>query len=354
MSSNLSRLTPTIPPLQLNSTTNLLPLPFSNTNTIDLFMNKQVDMYATEFLDQHCKLLYNHKVKRKIPPKWSEPQSMTEILQIKHTTYPIHCKFHPYDDQLFVVDKDSMINVYETQFNNKLKLSFSIFQSQFNYNQMSASSSSLNLKNPLVTSFNLINVQHEPIFLAGTDDRIVRIFKPDLINYSKSNLITAFKAFGDSQKRASNIEVGLIVEWDESNEVLLCSGDTGHIRVWDMNKELYKDYATQAPSCVCSLSTFDNYTVAGFGDGTIKLFDFRLSNSNVASTSSRSNQIFQHNSFVLKVKIHKPSNKLITSSTSGDINIFDLRTFQNVLKSSINNEPATAVECHPINELIAV
>ena len=195
-------------------------------------------------------------------------------------------------------------------------------------------------------------MQHEPIFLAGTDDRIVRIFKPDLINYTKSNLITAFKAFGDNHKRASNIEVGLIVEWDEPNEILLCSGDTGHIRVWDMNKELFKDYSTQAPSCVCSLSTYDNYTVAGFGDGTIKLFDFRLSNANVASF--RSNQIYQHNSFVLKVKIHKPSNKLITSSTSGDINLMDLRSFQNVFKSTINNEPATAVECHPINELIAV
>ena len=323
----------------------LLPL----NNTIDLFMNKQVDMYATEFLDQHCKLLYNHKVKRKTPPRWSEPQSMTEILQIKHTTYPIHCKFHPYNDQLFIVDKDCMINVYETQFNNKLKLSFSIFQNQFNYNQIS---SPANVKKPVVTSFNLINVQHEPIFLAGTDDRIVRIFKPDLTNYTKSSLITAFKAFGDSQKRASNIEVGLIVEWDEPNEILLCSGDTGHIRVWDMNKELYKDYSTQAPSCVCSLSTYDNYTVAGFGDGTIKLFDFRLSNANVASF--RANNIYQHNSFVLKVKIHKPSNKLITSSTSGDINLIDLRSFQNVLKSTINNEPATAIECHPVNELIAV
>ena len=131
-----------------------------------------------------------------------------------------------------------------------------------------------NGKKPVVTSFNLINVQHEPIFLAGTDDRVVRIFKPDLVNYTRSNLITAFKAFGDNQKRASNIEVGLIVEWDEPNEVLLCSGDTGYIRIWDMNKELYKDYATQASSCVCSLSTHDNYTVAGLGDGTIKVYIF--------------------------------------------------------------------------------
>lgn len=325
----------------------------------DLFTSKQVDIYASEFLDQHCKLLYNHKVKRKTPPKWSEPQTMNEILQIKHALKPIHCKFHPYDDQLFVVDKDSNINVYETQMNNKLKLSFSIFQNQ-------SSNSSLNsLKPPpTVTSFNLINVQHEPMFLTGTDDRIVRIFKPDLVNYTSSGtrLVTAFKVFDDKKKQSSNIEVGLIVEWDEPNEILLCSGDTKYIRVWDMNKELYKDYSTQAVSCVSSLTTHQNYTVAGFGDGTIKLFDFRISNSNVANIQqpmqmngrSTSTQIYQHNSLVLKVKIHKPSMKLITSSTNGDVNLWDLRSLQACLKTSMNNEQATAVECHPVNELIAV
>jgi regulator-associated protein of mTOR len=328
------------------------------TNSDLLFTSKQVDIYASEFLDQHCKLLYNHKVKRKTPPKWIEPQTMNEILQIKHALKPIHCKFHPYDDQLFVVDKDSNINVYETQMTNKLKLSFSIFQNQ-------SPTSSLNSVKPapVVTSFNLINVQHEPMFLTGTDDRIVRIFKPDLVNYTSSGtrLVTAFKVFDDKKKQSSNIEVGLIVEWDEPNEILLCSGDTKYIRVWDMNKELYKDYLTQAVSCVSSLTTHQNYTVAGFGDGTIKLFDFRMSNSNVANiqpiqmnSRSTNTQIYQHNSLVLKVKIHKPSMKLITSSTNGDVNLWDLRSLQGCLKTSMNNEQATAVECHPVNELIAV
>ena len=51
------------------------------------------------------------KVKRKIPNEW-HGQSMEEISQIKHTSFPIHCKFHPYDDLLFVVDEDAMISTY--------------------------------------------------------------------------------------------------------------------------------------------------------------------------------------------------------------------------------------------------
>lgn len=318
-----------------------------------------IDVYTIEFLDQHCKLLYNHKIKRKIPNKWSEPQYMDETLQIKHNAYPIHIKFHPFDDQLFVVDKDN-ISVYETQFANKLKLAFPIVQNSFNFVNNISSQSALNnnsnnitnIKKPVVTSFKLLNAQHQTIFLTATDDRIVRFFKPDLINYSGYQLLTAFKAFAD--KRTSNFEVGLIAEWEPVNEILLCSGDTTNIRVWDMSKELFKDFSTNAACCVSSLSTHDNYTVAGFGDGIVKLFDFRLSNSNVLSSFMNPKIINNHKSFCLKVNIHKPTNKIISSNTAGEINIFDLRSMKNTLKTTINNEPSTAMECHPINELIAV
>ena len=162
----------------------------------------------------------------------------------------------------------------------------------------------------------------------------------------------------------------------------MCAGDTGHIRVWDMNRELYKDYQTQQNSCVSSLSTCENYTVAGFGDGTIKLFDFRRSNpihvrndsftgnssfsiittsrqqsaSSSSYISDKTESIPQHKAFVLSVKIHKQTNKLVTASTSGDVNVFDLRNMQTIYRSPYANkgEMATAVECHPFNELIAM
>jgi regulator-associated protein of mTOR len=330
-----------------------------------LLVNRPIDMYTVDFLDQHCKLLYNHKVKKRKPNEW-HGQSMDEISQMKHTAYPIHCKYHPYDDLLFVVDEETIITTYDLQ----TKLAKGSF------------SNGNSLKRTFITSFKLINAQHEAMFLTGSDDRIVRLFKPDLVNFKANKLITAFTAFGDNEKKNSSKEAGLIIEWDETNEILMCAGDTGHIRVWDMNKELYKDYLTQQNSCVSSLSTHENYTVAGFGDGTIKLFDFRranpihlkndsfsgnssfsilntsrqLSTSSSSYLSDKTDLIPQHKAFVLSVKIHKHTSKLVTASTSGDINVFDLRNMQTIHKTPHANkgEMATAVECHPFNELIAV
>jgi WD40 repeat protein len=160
-------------------------------------------------------------------------------------------------------------------------------------------------------------------------------------------LVTAFTAFGDSEKRSSSQkEAGLVIEWDEASETLMCAGDTGHIRAWDMSSELHTDYQTHVSSCVSSLSADGSCAVAGFGDGTVKLFDMRRATP-VAL-------VHQHSVFVLKVSVHRPSHKLVTASARGDVSVFDLRSMRSCVGGPINNEMATAVECHPLNELIAV
>ena len=120
-----------------------------------------------------------------------------------------------------------------------------------------------------------------------------------------------------------------------------------------MSKELYKDYATQVPSCVSSLTTNDKLVYAGFGEGTIKVFDLRQSTSSGGNGALVTRQIHQHDAYVLKVKLHKATNKLITSSSYGDVNVYDLRNMSHsVIKS--NSGMASVVEVHPYNPLIAV
>ena len=165
-------------------------------------------------------------------------------------------------------------------------------------------------------------------------------------------MVTAFTAFGDSEKKSSSQkEAGLIIEWDEASETLMCAGDTGHIRVWDMSSELHTDYQTHVNSCVSSLSADGHCAVAGFGDGTVKLFDMRRATPVGLVVGGL---VHQHSVFVLKVSVHRPSHKLVTASTRGDVNVFDLRNMRSCVRGPINNEMATAVECHPLNELIAV
>ncbi len=296
--------------------------------------DKKQDLYKAEFLDQHCKLLYNQKMRKRTIQEWREPQLMDETITFKHGTLPLHCKFHPFEDLLFVADKDCNINIYDT-LKSSLKFRFSNITSK---------------RVAKITSLKLISPQYEPLVLTATDDYVVRLFKPDLISNKRDPFLTGFVAFNKTEKVTSPIEAGLVTEWDEDNNNLLCAGDFRNIRIWDMTKELHKDYSTEVSSCVTSLTSNSSFSIAGFGDGVVKLFDFRR-----APTSINQNPIkYEHKTMVIKVYLQKSTNKLISASQAGDVNIIDIRTFKSLNKIPSNPEVATCIECHPVNELIAM
>jgi hypothetical protein len=100
---------------------------------------------------------------------------------------------------LFVVDEETIITTYDLQ----TKLAKGSF------------SNGNSLKRTFITSFKLINAQHEAMFLTGSDDRIVRLFKPDLVNFKANKLITAFTAFGDNEKKNYSKSKRKLKTWAE-------------------------------------------------------------------------------------------------------------------------------------------
>ena len=215
--------------------------------------DEQMDLFKPEFLEQHNKLMCNKKLRKKKLQEWKEPIPMEELHAFKLNTLPLHCKFHPYEDILFIADKDSNIHVYDTT-KCLLKFKFSNITSK---------------RASKITSLKLICPQYEPLVLTSTEDYVVRLFKPDLVLSKREPFLTAFVAFNKNEKEKTtlSIETGLIVDWDEDNNNLLCAGDFRNIRLWDMNKELHKDYPTDVSSCVTSLSSNSSFSIAGFGDG---------------------------------------------------------------------------------------
>lgn len=168
--------------------------------------------------------------------------------------------------------------------NNSILSNRSCFLNSYYLNSNSINVNKANHQTPLITSFKLLNAQHEPLVLSADLDCIVRIFKPDLVSFDDYALVTAFAAFARHERKCSSIQVGCVCEWDERAETLVCAGDASTIRVWDMSKELHRDYVTGASSCVSALSFVDNLAAAGFGDGTVKLFDFRKPSTNSSAT----------------------------------------------------------------------
>ena len=71
----------------------------------------------------------------------------------------------------------------------------------------------------------------------------------------------------------------MVLEWEQQTGLLYTTGDVRYIRIWDTHKELkIQDIITEAESCVTSiaLDTHDrSLMVAGFGDGTVRLYDKR-------------------------------------------------------------------------------
>jgi WD40 repeat protein len=303
----------------------------------------QVDVYTTEFLDQHCKILNSNQKQRHRAPAWRDPQVMSETVTLKHTNIPLFCKFHQYEDQLFVADTEANICIYDLV-KQQMKFKFS----------NNATSSLTAKRSSKLTSFKLLNSYYEPYILTATENYAIRLFKADL-QHNEAQLITSFSAFNQKEKIQSNIESGLTVDWDDAKNYLLCGGDTRVIRIWDMNKELYTDYNTDVSSGVSCISSNDSYFVAGFGDGKLKLFDLRrhsgsMKTANIINTSFN----YEHTSYVMKVQLQKTTDKLISASTNGEINIIDLRNFKMINRVLLSPEVATVVECHPYNELIAM
>ena len=76
----------------------------------------------------------------------------------------------------------------------------------------------------------------------------------------------------------------MVLEWEQATRLLYAAGDVRHIRVWDTDKELnVQDIPTGAESCVSCLASDSAdrcLLVAGCGDGTVRLYDRRISPAN--------------------------------------------------------------------------
>ena len=72
----------------------------------------------------------------------------------------------------------------------------------------------------------------------------------------------------------------MVLDWEQGTGLLYASGNVKHIRIWDTHKEMkVHDMPTGVDSCVTTLvsdGADPALCVAGFGDGSIKMYDRRL------------------------------------------------------------------------------
>ena len=195
-------------------------------------------------------------------------------------------QFHPYEPALVACDGTDSISIWNTDTSKK--------ENSFRNG---------NPANTRVTSLSWINESTSSLLLTGSDDGSVRIWdgiiegNGDIISDCGLSLSCAFFAMPElvANKRGS----GLVTEWQQFSGRLVSAGNSNVIRCWDLESEkCINVLENNSNECVTTLTTAwdcvtlsdaqgsplltEGYSgigpdivVAGYGDGTLKIFDIR-------------------------------------------------------------------------------
>ncbi|CEI97774.1 Putative WD repeat domain-containing protein mip1 (Fragment) [Rhizopus microsporus] len=174
------------------------------------------------------------------------------------------------------------------------------------------------------------------------DDGVVRLYK----NYDQEQaiLVSSWRALKDMEKSNSR-QSGLVTDWHQARGYLFTGGDSKVIKIWDAHQELpVMDIPTQSLACVTSITSDQvsgNVIVAGFGDGSIGVYDRRLSPQERYNKKLKELGIYFYYSLVKKWDEHKAwitnihlqregTRELVSGGFEGDIKIWDIRESQSI------------------------
>ena len=172
---------------------------------------------------------------------------------------PLKMAMHQFEDHLAVSDDRDTICIWDWKKKNRL-----------------ARFSNGNPEGSKISDVKFINEDDQAYLMAGSSDGVIRIYR----HYDSDEgieLASAWRAL--THMVPSNVNSGMVFDWQQVSGRLLVAGDVKVIRVWEAGREVcVADINARSGSCVTSL-TSDQMTgdifVAGFGDGAVRVFDIR-------------------------------------------------------------------------------
>lgn len=204
-----------------------------------------------------------------------------------------------------------------------------------------------------ITDLKFLNEDDMPLLLTGSSDGVIKIYKnfhlPGNEGYTKDTtpgknperkieLVSSWRALTDLLLTSKS--KGLISEWQQSRGSLLVSGDVKIIRVWDAPRELcLLDIPARSSSAITSLTSDQvagNIFIAGFDDGSLRVYDRRLDpresmvktwqNPNIRNNGRAPARAFGSLSSITNVHMQRGGfRELVSGSSDGYINLWDIR-----------------------------
>lgn len=192
-----------------------------------------------------------------------------------------------------------------------------------------------------VTELRFINEDDQAMLMTGSSDGVIKIFKhyddPDQIE-----LATSFRALNDII--TSDVQnAGLVFDWQQGQGRILVAGDDRVVRVWQAGHELcINDIPARSGSCITSLTSDQvegNVFVAGFGNGSVRAYDQRISTRD-SMIMDWVNRQADHRSWIVGVHLQRGGmRELISAESNGGIRLWDIRMRGAVAKLEGKGEP---------------
>lgn len=233
-------------------------------------------------------------------------------------------------------------------------------------NKMVGKFSNCNPFGTKITDIKFLNEDDLPLLLTGSSDGVIKIYKnfhtANNIGERNVELVSSWRALTDLLLTSKSS--GLISEWQQSRGSLLVSGDVKIIRVWDAPRELcLVDIPARSSSSITSLTSDQvagNIFIAGFDDGSLRVYDRRLDSResmvktwhsktrNANNPDQAYKNITGHGS-IRNVHMQRGGyRELVSGSSDGFVNLWDIRLNDPVL--TYTNSPEKSMRCIDAHE----
>jgi regulatory associated protein of mTOR len=220
---------------------------------------------------------------------------------------PARMTFHQFEDHLAVSDNGNTVNIWDWKKHGRL--------SRF---------SNGNPPGSKISDMKFINEDDQAILLTGSSDGVIRVYR----NYDSDErieLASSWRALTDMVP--SNVNSGMVFDWQQVTGRVLVAGDVRVIRVWYAAHETcVMDIPARSGSCVTSL-TSDQMTgsmfIAGFGDGAVRVFDTRLKPQESMVRKWKDDSDRQ---WIKSVHMQRGGQReLVSASRNGKVKVWDIR-----------------------------
>ncbi|KAL2019584.1 hypothetical protein VTK56DRAFT_9481 [Thermocarpiscus australiensis] len=232
-----------------------------------------------------------------------------QIGVISNGSQPSKMVFHQFENYVAVADDGNTIAVWDWNANGR--------KSRF---------SNGNPEGSRISDMRFINEDDQALLMTGSSDGVIRVYR----NYDSDEgveLASAWRAL--THMVPSNVNSGMVFEWQQVNGQVLVAGDERVIRIWNAGQEMCThEIPARSGSCVTSLTTDQmtgNIFVAGFGDGAIRVFDARMKpqETMVRKWKDESRQ------WVRSVHMQRGGQReLLSASRNGKVHLWDIRMEQ--------------------------